>query len=101
MTELTPSETKNLDRYGSPPLPWSRAYSALAAVPGPEVTHFLGTCRPDGTPHAAGVGAQWRDGFLYFTSSPAARKARDLAANPRCTISARLNDVDLVLEGTA
>jgi len=101
MAELVPTETKNLDRYGDPVLDWSRARDALAGDPTPEITHFLGTCRPDGTPHAAGIGAQWRAGYLYFTSSPAARKARDLAANPRCTISARLPGIDVVLEGAA
>jgi hypothetical protein len=101
MTELTPTESTNLDRYGNVALEWSRARDALAAVPTPEITHFLGTSRPDGTPHAAGVGAQWLDGDLYFTSSPAARKARDLAANPLCTISVRLPGIDLVLDGAA
>jgi hypothetical protein len=101
MTERTPTETRNLDRYGSPALEWSRARDALATPATPEVTHFLGTCRPDGTPHAAGVGAQWWDGDLYFTTGPAARKARDLAVNPRCTISVRLPGIDLVLDGTA
>lgn len=43
----------------------------------------------------------WFQGDLYFTSGPAARKARNLAVNPACTISARLPDIDLVLEGTA
>jgi hypothetical protein len=100
MSELAPTEATNLDRYGNAALEWSRARDALAARPGPDVTHFLGTCRPDGTPHAAGVGAQWRDGYLYFTSSPAARKARDLAVNPACTISVRLPSIDLVLDGT-
>jgi Pyridoxamine 5'-phosphate oxidase len=101
MTETAPTETTNLDRYGNTVLPWSRAREALAAVPDPGITHFLGTCRADGTPHAAGVGGQWRDGDIYFTSSPAARKARDLADNPRCTISVRLPGIDLVLDGTA
>jgi len=101
MTDIAPSETKDLDRYDNGVVEWSRARAALAAPPGPEITHFLGTCRPDGTPHAAGVGAQWLDGDLYFTSSPAARKARDLAVNPRCTVSVRLPGIDLVLEGTA
>jgi len=101
MPELVPTESKNLDRYGDPQLPWDRARDALAAVPTPEITHFLGTARRDGTPHAAGIGAQWLDGDLYFTSSPAARKARDLAANPLCTISARLPGIDLVLDGAA
>ncbi|HWE90310.1 MAG TPA: pyridoxamine 5'-phosphate oxidase family protein [Pseudonocardiaceae bacterium] len=101
MSDLTPSETKNLDRYGSAELPWSRARDALAGDPTPDITYFLGTCRPDGTPHAAGVGAQWMAGDLYFTSSPAARKARDLAVNRVCTISARLPGIDLVLDGSA
>jgi hypothetical protein len=101
MTESAPTETTNLDRYGHAALEWSRARDTLAAVPTPDVTHFLGTCRPDGTPHAAGVGAQWLDGDLYFTSSPTARKARDLAVNPRCTISVRLPGIDLVLDGSA
>ncbi|GAB2965111.1 pyridoxamine 5'-phosphate oxidase family protein [Amycolatopsis acidiphila] len=101
MTETTPAETTNLDRYGSPELDWHRARSALAADPTAEVTYFLGTCRPDGTPHAAGVGAQWLDGDLYFTSNPRARKARDLASNPVCTISVRMPGIDLVLDGSA
>ncbi|TVT52232.1 pyridoxamine 5'-phosphate oxidase family protein [Amycolatopsis rhizosphaerae] len=101
MTDLLPSETKNLDRYGSAELDWNRAREAMAHGPTPEVTYFLGTCRPDGTPHAAGIGAQWLDGDLYFTSNPAARKARDLAVNPVCTISVRLPGIDLVLDGTA
>jgi Pyridoxamine 5'-phosphate oxidase len=101
MSEPAPTEVTNLDRYGDAPLEWSRARDALAAPFGTDVTHFLGTCRPDGTPHAAGVGAQWLDGHLYFTSSPAARKARDLAANPACTLSAHLPGIDLVFDGTA
>jgi hypothetical protein len=101
MSELAPVDTTNLDRYGDAALEWSRARGALGAVPTPDVTHFLGTCRPDGTPHAAGIGAQWLAGDLYFTSSPAARKARDLAVNPLCTISVRLPGIDLVLDGTA
>jgi hypothetical protein len=101
MTERAPTQTTNLDRYGNAELEWDRARGALATAPGPSVTHFLGTCRPDGTPHAAGIGAQWLDGDLYFTSSPAARKARDLAVNSLCTISVRLPGIDLVLDGTA
>jgi Pyridoxamine 5'-phosphate oxidase len=101
MSDLKPSGTKNLDRYGSAALDWARARAALAGPPTPDVTHFLGTCRPDGTPHAAGIGAQWMAGDLYFTSNPAARKARDLAVNPACTISVRLPGIDLVLDGAA
>jgi hypothetical protein len=98
---MTPSQTINLDGYGNPALDWSRALAALQVNSSPTLTHWLGTCRPDGTPHAAGVGAQWRAGVFYFTSNPATRKARDLAANPRCTLSAPLPGLDVVLEGTA
>ncbi|HET8631429.1 MAG TPA: pyridoxamine 5'-phosphate oxidase family protein [Thermomicrobiales bacterium] len=102
MTDRAPAAVTNLDRYGSPALPWSRPRDLLAAgPPGPGTTFFLGTSRPDGRPHAAGVGALWLDGDLYFTSGPATRKARNLAANPACTISVSLAGIDLVLEGEA
>ncbi len=102
MTDQAPTEVTNLDRYGFPPLPWSRPRDLFAVGSlGPGVTFFLGTIRPDGRPHAAGVGAVWLDGDLYFTSSPKARKARNLAAQPVCTISARMPDIDLVMEGEA
>src|SRR5215471_2747599 len=97
-----PIETTNLDGYGSPPLQWSRAHEALAAAyTGQETTHFLGTVGPDGRPHAAGIGALYVDGVLYFVSGPATRKSRNLAANPACTVSAHLHGIDLVLEGDA
>ena len=102
MTDRAPIETKNLDRYGYDALPWDRPRDAIAVGSlGPGVTHVLGTLRPDGRPHAAGVGAIWLDGDLYFTSSPGAQKARNLAANPACTISVRTEGIDLVFEGEA
>jgi len=102
MTEREPVEVTNLDRYGSGPLPWSRPRDLLAAgPPTPDIPFFLGTSRPDGRPHAAGIGALWHDGDLYFTSGPGTRKARNLAANPACTISVRLADIDVVLDGEA
>ena len=101
MTEREPTEVRNLDRYGCPALPWSRACDLLAAVPPPTGTFFLGTVGPDGRPHAAGVGAVWFDGDLYFVSGPGTRKSRNLAANPACTISAALRGIDLVFDGEA
>ena len=102
MSDREPVETTNLDLYGCPALPWSRPHDLLAAGPlGPGTPFFLGTSRPDRRPHAAGVGAVWLDGDLYFTSGPGTRKARNLAANPACTLSVRLSGIDLVLEGEA
>jgi Pyridoxamine 5'-phosphate oxidase len=94
-------ETKNLDIYGSAPIPWSRARDALAASHGPGGTFFLGTVRPDATPHAAGIGAVWADDTLWFVTGPQTRKRRNLAANLACTISCRLPGIDVVLEGRA
>jgi Pyridoxamine 5'-phosphate oxidase len=107
MTDREPSEVTNLDRYGSPALPWSRAHDFFAAgrqpgaPPGDTASFFLGTTRPDGRPHAVGIGALWLDGDLYFTSGPGTRKSRNLAANPACTISTKLEGIDVVFEGEA
>lgn len=100
MADRTPIETKNLDLYGHAPLPWSRPHDLFAdgIFLG---TTFLGTTRPDGRPHAAGIGAVWLDGDLYFTSGVGPRKSRNLAANPACTISTKLTTIDIVLEGEA
>jgi len=100
MADREQTETTNLDGYGHPPLSWSRAHKALSEPPA-DLTHWLATVRPDGRPHVAGVGALYMDGDMYFTSGPGARKARNLAANPACTISAHLDGIDLVLEGEA
>jgi hypothetical protein len=100
MTE--PISTRNLDRYGSGELPWSRPREILASdTPEADLTFFVASVRPDGRPHSAGVGATWVDGALYFTSGPGTLKSRNLAANPACSVSVRLRGIDLVLEGEA
>ncbi|RFU40023.1 pyridoxamine 5'-phosphate oxidase family protein [Actinomadura logoneensis] len=97
-----PVEATDLNIYGDAKLPWSRVADAVAeGLPRMESAVFLGTVGPDGRPHAAGMGAAESEGHLYFTSGPGTRKSRRLAANPACTVSARLPGVDLVLEGEA
>jgi hypothetical protein len=92
----------NLDIYGHPPIPWSRAEQQLEASVGSMETHFfLATVRPDGRPHVAGVGALWVDGKFYIVSGPRTRKSRNLAERADCVISVNLPDLDLVVEGTA
>ncbi|WP_328617999.1 pyridoxamine 5'-phosphate oxidase family protein [Amycolatopsis sp. NBC_00355] len=100
MTE--PTNTKNLDRYGSAPLEWSRARDILVAdTPTADLTFFVSTVRPDGRPHSAGVGAVWVEDALYFKAGPGTRRARNLAENPACTVAVRLRGMDLTLEGEA
>jgi hypothetical protein len=97
MTE--PISTRNLDRYGSAELPWSRPRDTLASdTPKADLTFFVASVHPDGRPHSAGVGATWLGGALYFTSGPGTRKSRNLAANSACSVSVRLRSIDLVLE---
>jgi hypothetical protein len=62
MSDRQPNDTTNLDIYGDPPLPWSRAHEALAVgAHSLTTTFFLGTVRPDGRPHAAGIGVAWHE----------------------------------------
>jgi hypothetical protein len=68
---------------------------------GPEIPCFLSTVRPNGRPHSAGVGLAEPGGNLYFTSGPETRKSRNLTQNAACTLSRRLDGIDLVFEGEA
>jgi hypothetical protein len=100
MTDRRPTKATNLDRYGNPPLEWSRVHDPLkGGWLNRDMGQFLATSSSDGVPHSAGVGGAWLDGDLYFTSSPRARKARNIAENPRATISMRLEGIDAVFEG--
>ena len=103
MGQPEPHTTTNLATlYDQQVMPWSLAATALGTGSlGPEPACFLGTTRPDGRPHSAGVGVAVHDGDLFFTTGPAARKTRNLVANPACTLSMRLDGIDLVLEGEA
>lgn len=96
-------DSKNLDLYGSPPIPWARAASQFEQreFHGGRGTYWLSTTCPDGRPHAAGVLGVWIDGSLYFASGVRTLKSRNLEANSRCAISASLPDLDVVIEGSA
>ena len=56
---------------------------------------------PTGPPHVRPVLAVWVNGALYSTSTKASRKGRNLLADPRCTVTARTDTMDMVLEGIA
>lgn len=100
MPERTPSEAMNLDIYGSQILNWSDVRDALAIRQGPEMIYFLGTVRPDGRPHSAGVGPYYYDGDFYLVTGLHTQKARNFAANPAATLSTRVPGYDVTLEGT-
>jgi PPOX class probable F420-dependent enzyme len=103
-------ETINLaDIYGTPLLEWSKIEERLAQglTQAPESggpnrhTSWLATINPDGTPHLTGVGALWVDGTFWFETGRTSRKGRNLARDPRCTLSVATREFDLVVEGRA
>jgi nitroimidazol reductase NimA-like FMN-containing flavoprotein (pyridoxamine 5'-phosphate oxidase superfamily) len=105
-TTTSPRETKNLDGYGSPPLEWQRLTDALDGIGDLAVadsaSHFwLATVRPDGRPHVMGVGPVWDDGKFYLSTGAGTQKAKNLAHDPRCTVSIAAPGIDIVAEGEA
>lgn len=103
-------ETRNLaDLYDLPALSWVEVAGRLdKGVPqapgdgGPDRhTCWLATINPDGSPHVNGVGAIWADGAFWFETGRESRKGRNLARDPRCTLSVATNEFDLVVEGEA
>jgi hypothetical protein len=108
MTTREPTEQATIDIYDLDPIPWSRPRSQLMAGSKPQgtgnnhgPTYWLATVAPDGSPHATAVGAIWDEDRVYFTSGPGSRKSRNLAADPRCVITVSLEDIDVVLHGSA
>jgi hypothetical protein len=82
---------------GSGLLPWSWAEQRLVA----SRNYRVASRWPDGRPHAMPVWGVWHDEAFWFFSSRRSRKARNLAADPRCVVTTE-NPVDpVVVEGTA
>jgi Pyridoxamine 5'-phosphate oxidase len=63
--------------------------------------YWCATVRPDGAPHVTPVWGVWLDGRLWFSSGLRSRKARNLAVEPRCTLTTDDAVDPVVLEGVA
>ena len=63
--------------------------------------YWCATVRPDGAPHVTPVWGVWLDGRVWFSSSLRSRKARNLAADPRCTMTTDDAGDPVVVEGVA
>ena len=61
----------------------------------------LATVHPKGRAHVRPVLTVWVDRGLHTTTNPAARKGRNIAADPRCAVSVSTEGLDVVVEGTA
>ncbi len=101
--------TNLADLYQLPLMDWAHIEARLeqGVTQAPQTggpnrhTCWLATINPDGSPHVNGVGAIWVDGAFWFETGDKTRKAKNLAHDPRCTISLAVHEFDLVLEGTA
>jgi PPOX class probable F420-dependent enzyme len=78
-------------------LPWSWATRRLERAH----NYWLATRRTDGAPHLAAVWGVWRDGAFAFSTGGRSRKARNLAADPRCVVTPEGAEESVVVEGVA
>jgi hypothetical protein len=89
---------------GLPPVQWADIETKLAtgSAPPPDAmnsrTTWLATINEDGSPHVTAVGAIWLDG-TFWVQTGNTRKARNIARDPRCSLSLSIRDADVVLEG--
>ena len=103
-------KTKNLaNLYDLPIVDWAviedRLAQGVTQAPrtgGPDRhTSWLATVNRDGSPHVTGVGALWFDSAFWFETGEQTRKGKNLARDPRCTLSVATHEFDLVVEGVA
>jgi PPOX class probable F420-dependent enzyme len=78
-------------------VPWSEAVGKLEAAR----NYWIGTTRPDGSPHAMPVWGVWLDDAVYFSSGSTSAKTRNLDRDPRVVVHLESGDDVVVVEGTA
>lgn len=82
---------------GSGLIPWAEAERRLSVAH----DYWVATVRPDGSPHVMPVWGVWLAGRLWFSSGLRSCKARNLAADPRCTITTDDARDPVVVDGVA
>lgn len=78
-------------------LPWSWARARLERT----ANYWVATASAEHGAHLAAVWGVWAEQALWFSTGGRSRKARDLAADPRCSVSAEQADESVVVEGIA
>src|ERR1700674_435621 len=78
-------------------LPWKWAVKRIEK----SREYWIATTRPDGAPHLMIIWGLWFDENFWFSTGSASRKARNLAANPRCAIGTDDAAKAVILEGVA
>jgi hypothetical protein len=77
-------------------LPWKWAINRLKR----SRQYWIATTRPDGAPHLMIIWGVWFDDSFWFSTGALSRKARNLAANPRCVIGTDEAAKAAIVEGT-
>jgi hypothetical protein len=80
---------------GAAPIDWEEAARLFAD----ERWYWVATTGDESRPHLRPVLAVYLDERIYSTTSPAARKGRNLARRPSASLAARAPAVDIVIEG--
>jgi nitroimidazol reductase NimA-like FMN-containing flavoprotein (pyridoxamine 5'-phosphate oxidase superfamily) len=78
-------------------LAWSWARTHLEKAH----NYYLATTRRSGAPHLMPVWGIWLDDAFYFSTGTQSLKARNLRADPRCSLSTERGDEAVIVEGTA
>jgi nitroimidazol reductase NimA-like FMN-containing flavoprotein (pyridoxamine 5'-phosphate oxidase superfamily) len=76
-------------------LPWSWAAERIAK----SHNYWVATTSPEGWPHVMPVWGVWLGDGFYFSTGKNTRKARNLAANPRCVVCSERADEAIIVEG--
>jgi len=90
MGKVSPESTEGLKD-------WSWALERLER----SHNYWIATSKMDRAPHLMVVWGIWWEGAFWFTTGPRTRKAKNLAAHPRCVIGTERADEAVILEGDA
>jgi hypothetical protein len=105
---MTMQTTNLAQAEGLPAIEWSHVEEQLAALlllDDPQspnrATFWLTTLNADGSPHVTSVGALWHAGSCFFQTADRTHKAKNVARDPRCTISVATSGFDVMVAGDA
>lgn len=88
------------DGYGLPStteglLPWEDVEKRLRSAQ----HYWLGTVRPDRSPHSVPRWGVWVNNHFYYDGAPTTRHARNLLHNPACTLNLESGTEVVIVEG--
>jgi hypothetical protein len=78
-------------------LEWAVVEARLVESP----QYWMATTRPDGRPHVVPRWGVWLDGGLYYDGAPTTVHARNLRANPACTLHLEHGWEAVVVDGSS